>query len=58
MFSTTSISPSSLLVLISIDTYHGVQYEGFCLPQLLVSTLVYLQGLYAPFLEPPEYYTG
>lgn len=58
MFNTTSISPSSLLVLISIDTYHGVQYEGFCSPQLLVSTLVYLQGLYAPFLESPEYSTG
>lgn len=50
MFNTTSISSSSLLVYVR-NTYHGVYYEGFCLPQLLVSILAYLLGLDVPFLD-------
>lgn len=37
----TSMSSSSVLVLISMDTYRRVQYEGFCLPQLLLFTSIF-----------------
>ena len=38
MLNSISVSSSSLLVLVSINIYHGVQYRGFCLTQLLLFT--------------------